>query len=152
MKLETRLENSDSFITRLIKRIDTWASSDYFVPCVVSASAGSGEMITHLSRESSTKDVFLADQESTSLRPDLLIINGIINYRNLESVIESYKNLSGNKYVMVIGKDVAKAYQLADYNIVNDISKYVPVDLYVPGLPPSRRDILNALNALKEMR
>ena len=79
------------------------------------------------------EDAFLADRDSTSLKPDLLIISGIINYKNLRNIKREYANLVGRKYVVVIGNSDATTRHLNSYNIVNNIQEHIPVDLFIHG-------------------
>lgn len=144
--------SSKSFVEKIKDKVERWASDDFFVPTFVVGANASEEVLSHLSFESSQSDVFLADRDSTSLKPDLLIISGIINYKNLNNVKNEYKKLVGRKYVVVINHLAPKLKDLNPYNIVLDINEHIPVDLIIHGNPPSREEILAGLNKLKELR
>lgn len=141
-----------SFLQKMRVRIDQWASDDFFVPTFVCGAGSSEEILSHLSSESGNEDVFLADRDSTSLKPDLLIISGIINYKNLNNILREYSNLVGRKYVVVIGRYNKNTKQVNQYNIVENVEDYIPVDLFIHGNPPSREEIISGLNQLKEIR
>lgn len=141
-----------SFFNKIKDRLDKWASDDYFIPVFVTGTGSSEEMLGHLSFESNENDVFLADRDSTSLKADILIISGIINYKNLKNVKKEYNNLVGRKYVVVMGNALINTKQLSNYNIVENIGDHIPVDLYIHGQPPSRHEIIAALNRLKDIR
>lgn len=145
-------EIQKSLLTRMKESIDQWASDDFFVPVFVTGAGSSEEVLSHLSFESSHTDAFLADRDSTSLKPDLLVISGIINYKNLENIRLEYSKLVGRKYVVVIGNSDPSTKHLNSYNIVNDIQKHIPVDLFIYGNPPSRQEIIAGLNKLKGIR
>ncbi len=141
-----------SFLTRIRESADQWASDDFFVPVFVTGAGSSEEILSHLSFESSHTDAFLADRDSTSLKPDLLVISGIINYKNLKNIKLEYSRLVGRKYVVVIGNSDSMTRHLNSYNIVNDIQEHIPVDLFIHGNPPSRPEIIAGLNKLKGIR
>lgn len=142
----------NSFFARMRDNIVHWASDNFFVPTFVTGSGTSEEVLSHLFFESSHNDVFLADRDSTSLKPDLLIISGIINHKNLENIKIEFSKLVGRKYVVVIGQSEPDARQLNSYNIIKNIQDHVPVDLFIYGNPPSRHEIISGLNSLKDIR
>jgi len=149
---ENSYKTEKSFFERMHDNIDQWASDDFFVPTFVVGSGSTEEILSHLSSESDQDDAFLADRDSTSLKPDVLIISGIINYKNLENIKKEYSSLVGRKYVVVIGSNSKNVKQLNTYNIIENVSDYIPVDLYIYGNPPSRQEIIAGLNTLKEIR
>lgn len=156
-KIEKKQNNIEaevkkSLLSRMRDSIDQWASDDFFVPVFVTGAGSSEEVLSHLSFESSHTDAFLANRDSTSLKPDLLIISGIINYKNLENIKLEYSKLVGRKYVVVIGDSDSRTRHLNTYNIVNNIEDHLPVDLFIHGNPPARQEIIAGLNKLKGIR
>lgn len=141
----------ETFFQKIKRRIDEWASDDFFVPTFVLGTGMNDEVLSHLSLESIHSETFLADRDTTSLKPDLLIIVGFINYKNLKNVLTEYNKLVGRKYVVVIGPN-ADVYQLNSYNLVLNLEDYIPVDLHIAGNPPSRQEIISGLSRLKDIR
>ena len=144
----------DKYMTTLSwrERIGKWASQDFFVPLFFYGLGCSSELISHLSLEISKEDVYLFDRNATSLSPNLLVISGIINHKQMAKIKTMYNDLTGTKYVVVIGSQTRNPFQLNSYNIVTSIEDYIPVDLYIEGNPPTRQEIRKGLNRLREIR
>lgn len=147
------MENQKETYFQKVKRvINEWASDDFFVPAFIMGTGCSEEILSHVTVESPQSESFLADRDSISLRPDLLIISGLINFTTLELIKKEYNNLVGRKYVVIVGSHNKNIHQLNSYNIVNNLEDHIPVDLLIPGSSPSRAEIIAGLNQLKDIR
>ena len=81
---------------------------------------------------------------------DLLFIGGTINRKVLPYLLESYEKMPKKKWVVVIGACPLSGGPFDSYNVVSDISKYIPVDVVIAGCPPRPEDIEAGMNILKE--
>lgn len=142
----------ENYFAKMKRVISQWASDDFFVPTFVMNSGSSDQILSHLTVESIGSDAFIADRDSTSLKPDLLIISGMVNYKSLELIKAEYNNLVGRKYVVLIGSSKSKMYKLNSYNLVENLEEHIPIDITVPGINPSREEIIKGLNKLKDIR
>lgn len=141
-----------TFYSSIKEKILKWADDDFYIPVFVFGTGCTVELISYLSLESSNDDMYIADRDMTSLKPDLLVIAGLINYRALENIKREYNALVGRKYVVVIGDTTQNIHGLNNYNLVDQLENHIPVDLYIHGNPPNREEIIASLNSLKDIR
>jgi Ni,Fe-hydrogenase III small subunit len=80
---------------------------------------------------------------------DVLAITGAVT-RNMEiAVIKTYEAMPNPKFVVAVGNDACDGGIFRDtYAVAGGADKVIPVDLRVPGNPPSPREIINALLGL----
>jgi Ni,Fe-hydrogenase III small subunit len=80
---------------------------------------------------------------------DVLAITGAVT-RNMEiAVKKTYEAMPYPKFVIAIGNDACDGGIFRDtYAVAGGADKVIPVDLKIPGNPPSPREIINALLGL----
>lgn len=88
---------------------------------------------------------------------DILLITGGINTQNREVVENIYEQMPEPKVVIAVGVCAATGGIFREcYNIVRDINKVIPMDVYVPGCAARPEQIIDgvvtALSILEEKR
>lgn len=137
---------------KIIKKIEKWTETDFFIPTFVTGSSLIDELICFLNSDEHDNECLISNKESSSLKPDIMFITGSVNYKKLEQIKMIYEELSGPKYVVTLG---SMAKNLMGYNLYNspgNIEDFVPVDLHIHGNPPEKQDILKGLNTLKGIK
>jgi len=82
---------------------------------------------------------------------DVLVVTGPVTRNMNEALLRTYNATPDPKWVVALG-DCARdgGCFTGSYAVVGGVSKVVPVDLHIPGCPPSPTDILKGLLALLE--
>ncbi len=83
-------------------------------------------------------------------KSDLMIVVGTITENLLPYVLEVYQKMSTPKWVIAVGACAATGAPYPTYNVIAGIDKHIPVDVYVPGCPPSPDALLNAVKMVQE--
>jgi Ni,Fe-hydrogenase III small subunit len=80
---------------------------------------------------------------------DVLLVTGPVTHNMREALERTYAATPAPKWVVAAGDCAADGGCFAgSYAIVGGVSKVVPVDLHIPGCPPSPEALLSGLVAL----
>ncbi len=88
---------------------------------------------------------------------DILVVTGSVNHRDVRVLRNVYAQMPEPKVVVALGVCTSSGGIFADcYNIFGDVSKVIPVDVYVPACPPRPEamidGIVQALGILERKR
>jgi len=89
---------------------------------------------------------------ATPRQADVMLITGYLTVKTLKRVIQVYEQMQDPKYVVAFGSCPINGGMYWDsYNTINQLDKYLPVDLYLAGCMPRPEGIINAMMELMEM-
>ncbi|MEP7359775.1 MAG: NADH-quinone oxidoreductase subunit NuoB, partial [Anaerolineales bacterium] len=82
---------------------------------------------------------------------DLMIVSGTVTKKMIPQIVRLYNQMPEPKYVMAMGACASGGGPFKEgYNVVSGVDKYLPVDVYVPGCPPTPQALLNGLITLQK--
>lgn len=82
---------------------------------------------------------------------DMMIVSGTVTKKMLPQIVRLYNQMPEPKYVMAMGACASGGGPFKEgYTVVSGIDKYLPVDVYVPGCPPTPQALLHGLMKLQE--
>jgi NADH-quinone oxidoreductase subunit B/C/D len=82
---------------------------------------------------------------------DLLIVSGTVTKKMVTQIVRLYNQMPEPKYVIAMGACATAGGPFKEgYNVVSGIDKFLPVDVYVPGCPPTPQALLEGLLRLQE--
>lgn len=88
---------------------------------------------------------------ATPRQSDLMIVSGTVTKKMIVPIVRLYNQMPEPKYVMAMGACASGGGPFKEgYNVVSGIDKYLPVDVYVPGCPPTPQALLYGLIALQK--
>jgi NADH-quinone oxidoreductase subunit B len=80
---------------------------------------------------------------------DLLIVGGTVTHRMVSVLKEVYEQMAEPKWVMALGACACSGGPYSNYATLPGIDRILPVDVYVPGCPPSPEAILDGIVKLQ---
>jgi NADH-quinone oxidoreductase subunit B len=87
----------------------------------------------------------------TPRQADMLLVSGTVTKKMLPSIIRLYNQMPEPKYVVAMGACASSGGPFKEgYNVVAGIDKFLPVDVYIPGCPPTPQALINGLIKLQE--
>jgi NADH-quinone oxidoreductase subunit B len=82
---------------------------------------------------------------------DMMIVSGTVTKKMIPQIVRLYNQMSEPKYVIAMGACASGGGPFKEgYNVVSGVDKYIPVDVYIPGCPPTPQSLMNGLIALQK--
>ena len=138
-------------IAKLLDPVYNWSRRNSVWPMVFGLACCAIEMIcTAASRYDLARfgmEVFRA----TPRQSDLMIVSGTVTKKMVPTIVRLYNQMPEPRYVISMGACASGGGPFKEgYNVVDGIDKFVPVDVYIPGCPPTPQALINGLIALQE--
>lgn len=158
--MSEELSNNDNPVPEMLQgqiaitsldKIYNWSRRSSVWPMVFGLACCAIEMIaTAASRYDLARfgmEVFRASPRQA----DLMIVSGTVTKKMIPIIVRLYNQMPEPKYVLAMGACASGGGPFKEgYNVVSGVDKFVPVDVYVPGCPPTPQALLHGLMKLQE--
>ncbi len=88
---------------------------------------------------------------SSPRQADLMIVSGTVTKKMIPQIVRLYNQMPEPKYVVAMGACASGGGPFKDgYNVVAGVDRYLPVDVYIPGCPPTPQALIHGLITLQK--
>ena len=134
----------------ILSRVEDWARESSLWPVTFGLACCAIEM---MAMSASRFDVARFGSELFRASPrqaDLMIVAGRVSQKMAPVLREVYDQMPEPKWVIAMGDCASCSGVFNNYALIQGVDKIVPVDVYVPGCPPTPEALLDSLIKLKE--
>lgn len=144
-------DGSSSFLTTRLEDFVSWGRRNSLMPFPFGTSCCGIEMMATLC---SDYDIARFGAEAIRFSPrqaDMLLCAGIVNCKMAPVLKNIYDQMAEPKWVVSMGACASSGGIFNVYSVTQGIDTVIPVDVYIPGCPPSPEGVLHALTRLQEL-
>jgi len=136
--------------TSLIEWLDRNSKSKTLWPFAMVSNCCTIEFNSFKGLDTFVGNRYLGVEKSEPQLSDVLIVAGSITCKSADMLLEIYKLMPSPKWVLCFGACASSGGPYEMEHIVQGVSKLFPVDVYVPGCPPTPEGLINGLLKLRE--
>jgi len=134
-----------------LDRIYNWGRSASVWPLMFGLACCAIEMICTAASRFDLARFGMEIMRPSPRQSDLMIISGTVTKKMIPIIVRLYNQMPEPKYVLAMGACASGGGPFKEgYNVVSGVDKFIPVDVYVPGCPPTPQALLNGLMKIQE--
>jgi NADH-quinone oxidoreductase subunit B len=144
-------DGSVSYLTTRLEDFVNWGRKNSMWPLPFGTSCCGIEMMATFA---SDYDIARFGAEAMRFSPrqaDMLVVAGIVNLKMAPILKTIYDQMSEPKFVISMGACASSGGIFNVYSVLQGIDTMIPVDVYVPGCPPSPEGLMHGVLRLQEM-
>ena len=150
MKTATTTTVGESWVTTKFEALEDWSTRNSFWPFPFGTACCA---IEFMSTVSSHYDLARFGSEVVRFSPrqsDVLLVAGTINDKMAPVLKKIYDQMADPKWVISMGACACSGGFYRAYHVMQGIDEIIPVDIYVPGCPPTPEGLIYGILQLKE--
>lgn len=144
-------ESSSFALTTRISKIEAWGRRNSLWPMPYGTACCGIEMMSVMGPR---YDLARFGAEVVRFSPrqaDLLIVAGTIVEKMAPIILRIYQQMLEPKYVIAMGACASSGGFYRAYHVLQGVDKIIPVDIYVPGCPPTPEAVLDGVIMVQKM-
>jgi len=133
-----------------LDKIYNWGRRSSIWPMMFGLACCAIEMIATAASRYDTARFGMEVMRPSPRQADLMIVSGTVTKKMIPQIVRLYNQMPEPKYVLAMGACASGGGPFKEgYNVVSGVDKYVPVDVYIPGCPPTPQALLHGLITLQ---
>lgn len=133
-----------------LDKIYNWGRKASVWPMMFGLACCAIEMICAAASRYDTARFGMEIMRPSPRQTDLMIVSGTVTKKMIPTIVRLYNQMPEPKYVLAMGACASGGGPFKEgYNVVSGVDKYVPVDVYIPGCPPTPQAMLHGMITLQ---
>lgn len=134
-----------------LSKIYNWSRRSSMWPMLFGLACCAIEMIATAASRYDLSRFGMEVMRASPRQSDLMIVSGTVTKKMVVPIVRLYNQMPEPKYVLAMGACASGGGPFKEgYNVVSGMDQYLPVDVYVPGCPPTPQALLYGLIALQK--
>jgi NADH-quinone oxidoreductase subunit B len=134
-----------------LDRIYNWSRRNSLWPMMFGLACCAIEMICTAASRYDFSRFGMEVMRPSARQADMMIVSGTVTKKMVPQIVRLYNQMPEPKYVLAMGACASGGGPFKEgYNVVSGIDKYIPVDVYIPGCPPTPQALLHGLITLQK--
>jgi len=143
------IDQGAGFVITSIDKLVNWARSGSLWPVTLGLACCAIEMM-HSSAARYDADRFGVFYRASPRQADVMIVAGTLVNKMAPALRKVYDQMAEPKWVISMGSCAnGGGYYHDSYSVVRGCDQIIPVDIYVPGCPPTAEALLNGIIELQ---
>jgi NADH-quinone oxidoreductase, B subunit len=143
------MTNGQFFVTTIDKFV-RWAQKSSIWPLTFGLACCAIEMMNLVGPRYDAARFGSEVMRASPRQADLMIVSGRLSLKMVPVIQQVYQQMPEPKWVIAMGACASSGGIFDNYAIVQGVDRVLPVDVYVPGCPPTPDAVLHAIMKLKE--
>lgn len=134
-----------------LDRLYNWGRRSSIWPLMFGLACCAIEMIAAQAARYDMSRFGMEVMRPTPRQSDLMLVSGTVTKKMLPIIVRLYNQMPEPKYVVAMGACASGGGPFKEgYNVVAGIDKFLPVDVYIPGCPPTPQALIHGMITLQE--
>jgi NADH-quinone oxidoreductase subunit B len=134
-----------------LDRIYNWSRRNSVWPMMFGLACCAIEMICTAAARFDFSRFGMEVMRPSPRQADVMLVSGTVTKKMLPQIVRLYNQMAEPKYVIAMGACASGGGPFKEgYSVVAGIDKFIPVDVYIPGCPPTPQALINGLMTLQK--
>ena len=139
-----------NFLTGRVEDLVKWARRSSVWPVTFGLACCAIEMMAAGAADYDLSRFGMEVFRNSPRQADLMIVAGRVSQKMAPVLRQVYDQMMEPKWVISMGVCASSGGMFNNYAIVQGVDQIIPVDVYVPGCPPSPETLMHAILTLHE--
>lgn len=149
VEIPSELQNQVSITT--LDRVYNWCRRNSLWPMMFGLACCAIEMISMAASRFDFSRFGMEVMRPSPRQADVMIVSGTVTKKMIPQIVRLYNQMGEPKYVIAMGACASGGGPFKEgYSVVSGVDRFIPVDVYIPGCPPTPQALLNGLITLQK--
>ena len=134
-----------------LDRVYNWCRRSSLWPMMFGLACCAIEMISMAASRFDFSRFGMEVMRPSPRQADVMIVSGTVTKKMIPQIVRLYNQMGEPKYVIAMGACASGGGPFKEgYTVVSGVDRFVPVDVYIPGCPPTPQALLHGLITLQK--